>query len=280
MVGNFVMPPVGYGPGSQPTEEDGESLEYMPMPQDMRSYTAHIPDVAAEGVALQPALDLLRDLSAACTAVAQGQPHRQFDLSGLDAANRGLIAETLGQGEVSVRIHGIPAIAAQESVFAGVWVLRASGIDMVEVAPVPSLALERAFEPRRWPQGQGTQKQPGVVNAPSILTELEDKSTSHDLSGDPHVVNLTLLPHTEEDLDWLALALGEGAVDILSRGYGNCRVTATALANVWRVQFFNSMDTLILDTFEVTRMPEVTLAATEDLTDSAERILEVLEAIA
>ena len=39
------------------------------------------------------------------------------------------------------------------------------------------------------------------------------------------------------------------------------------------------MDTLILDTFEVTSMPEVALAAREDLEDSAARIREVLEAI-
>ena len=39
------------------------------------------------------------------------------------------------------------------------------------------------------------------------------------------------------------------------------------------------MDTLILDSFEVTAMPEVTLAAAEDLIESGERIQEVLEAI-
>jgi hydrogenase-1 operon protein HyaF len=39
------------------------------------------------------------------------------------------------------------------------------------------------------------------------------------------------------------------------------------------------MDVLILDTFEVTAMPEVALAADEDLTDSAGRLREVLEAI-
>ncbi|MEE3069707.1 MAG: hydrogenase expression/formation C-terminal domain-containing protein, partial [Pseudomonadota bacterium] len=78
---------------------------------------------------------------------------------------------------------------------------------------------------------------------------------------------------------WLDARLGEGSTDILSRGYGNCRVTATALNHVWRVQFFNSMDVLILDTFEVTAIPEVTVAAPEDLTDSGERLVEVLEAI-
>jgi len=73
--------------------------------------------------------------------------------------------------------------------------------------------------------------------------------------------------------------MGQGSIDILSRGYGNCRVESTGLAHVWRVQFFNSMDTLILDTFEVSAIPEVTIAAKEDLIDSAERIREVLEAI-
>lgn len=93
------------------------------------------------------------------------------------------------------------------------------------------------------------------------------------------MINLSLLPHTEGDLAWLDIRLGQGSTDILSRGYGNCRVRATALPRVWRVQFFNSMDSLILDTFEVTDMPEVVLAAPEDIADSAERLREVIEAI-
>ena len=43
---NFHMPPTGYGPGSQ-TEEGGEELEYMSMPQDMRTYSARLPDIDA-----------------------------------------------------------------------------------------------------------------------------------------------------------------------------------------------------------------------------------------
>jgi hydrogenase-1 operon protein HyaF len=49
------------------------------------------------------------------------------------------------------------------------------------------------------------------------------------------------------------------------------------MPNVWRVQFFNSMDTLILDTFEVTDIPVAALAASEDFADSAARIRDVLE---
>jgi hydrogenase-1 operon protein HyaF len=276
MVSNFHMPPMGYGPGSQPPEEDGKELEYMPMPQDMRSYSLHVPEVEGD---ISAGLDLLAQMSAACDRVARGGVNEILDLSGLSKENRALIAETLGEGEVSVRMHGIPAVAAQESVFAGVWSLRGADVDAVEIGPIPQMALDRAFDPRKPALGALAPKPAGVVNAPALLVELMDKSASYSDQAELHVINLTLLPHTEPDLEWLDTAMGQGSVEILSRGYGNCRISATGQAHVWRVQFFNSMDVLILDTFEVTRLPEVALAAPEDLADSAERIQEVMEAI-
>lgn len=278
MVSNFHLPPMGYGPGSQPPEEDGAELQYTAMPQDMAFYSPRIPELSEEAD-LSPALGLLgRVAEAARTCSKTGAP-AVFDLSRLDPANRSLIAETLGEGEVAFRMAGIPAVAAQESVFAGVWVLRGNGIDQIEVGAIPSLALERAGNAMEPALGALAPKLEGLANAPALVTELMDKSARWADGDAPHVVNLTLLPHTEPDLEWLKLALGRGAVTVLSRGYGNCRVEGTGLKNVWRVQFFNSMDTLILDTFEVTAMPEVVLAAPEDLADSASRIVEVLGAL-
>ena len=66
-------------------------------------------------------------------------------------------------------------------------------------------------------------------------------------------------------------------MSILSRGYGNCRVTSTRLAHVWWVQYFNSMDTLILNTIEVVALPEVALAAPEDLRESHQRLVELVQ---
>ncbi|MDZ4137172.1 MAG: hydrogenase expression/formation protein [Paracoccaceae bacterium] len=273
---NFQLPPIGFGPGSQP-DADGE-LEFMALPSGMRTYSPHLPDVR-DPASVAPALATLADVAAACDICARTGRTADFDLSGLGAASRALIAETLGQGEVSMKLRGNPALMVQESVFAGVWVLAGAGVDRIEVAPVPGASIARAFTPNTPARRALVPRGPGVVNAPPILAELLDKSASY-IPGDmAHVINLTLLPHTEQDLQWLATALGEGAVTILSRGYGNCRITATALAPVWRVQFYNSQDNLILDTFEITAMPEVALAATEDLEDSGARILEVLEAI-
>lgn len=276
MASAFHLPPSGFGPGSQPPEDDVE-LAYLALPSGMRTYAPHLPELADPSSAT-PALRTLADIAAACDICATSGQTAGFDLAGLDAENRRLMAETLGQGEVSMRLRGIPALRVQESVFAGVWVLAGEGVDRVEVAPIPAAALGRAFAPHR-PAEATPPRSPGVVNAPPLLAELSDKARHWQPGVPPHVVNLTLLPHTEEDLLWLDQALGEGAVTILSRGYGNCRITATALPQVWRVQFFNSMDSLILDTFEVTAMPDVALAAPEDLADSGARLLEVLEAI-
>jgi hydrogenase-1 operon protein HyaF len=277
MPSDFRIPPVGFGPGSQPSAADGEELSYMAMPKDMAVYMPHTPEVE-DPDAVAPALALLRDVTAACKEVAQGGS-RRFDLRALDAENRALIADTLGEGEVSAKIRGIPATAVQETRFAGVWVLTGADQDSIEVAAIPDAVRARAFTPVRPGKGPDADRSPAVINAPPIYAELADKAARGTTGEPPHVVNFTLLPHTEDDLLWLDAALGEGAVTILSRGYGNCRVTATALASVWRVQFFNSMDTLILDTLEVTDMPEVVLAAKEDLEDSAMRLVEVLEAI-
>lgn len=275
MVSPFTLPPAGFGPGSQP-DPDGE-LSYMAMPSGMRTYSPHIPE-AEDPAAMAEALAMLAEMAAACEVVAQGAAPAVFDLAALSPGARRVVADALGQGEVSMKIRGVPAVMVQESVFAGVWMCLAAGMDHVEIAPVPGLALSRAHIPHRPAIGALARKGPGLANAPAILTELAEKSRSP-AGGMAHVVNLSLLPHTPEDLEWLAEALGEGAVTILSRGYGNCRITATTMPLVWKVQFYNSMDTLILDTFEVTDMPEVALAAAEDLKDSAIRIRDVIEAI-
>jgi hydrogenase-1 operon protein HyaF len=45
----------------------------------------------------------------------------------------------------------------------------------------------------------------------------------------------------------------------------------------WRVSYFNSQDALILDTVEVTDLPDVACAAPEDLADSHERLADMLQ---
>jgi hydrogenase-1 operon protein HyaF len=100
---------------------------------------------------------------------------------------------------------------------------------------------------------------------------------THAPDVDNHVVSLSLLPLNEADSVCLARALGAGPITAESRGYGVCRVTATARRRIWAVQYFNVMDTLILDTLEVGGVPTSLIAAPTDLEDSGGRLSELLD---
>jgi hydrogenase-1 operon protein HyaF len=117
----------------------------------------------------------------------------------------------------------------------------------------------------------------GVLNAPAIVTELDDRIAACQPGREAHVINLTLLPMSEEDLAFLEKRLGPGIVTILSRGYGNCRITSTSTRNAWWVRYFNSRDAIVLNTIEVVDVPSVACAAREDLRDTAQRLDQILK---
>ncbi|WP_192178527.1 hydrogenase expression/formation protein [Mesorhizobium amorphae] len=271
----------GIGPGSQPGEEDGGDLQYMEMPKGMAtSATPVLPE--KENVAgLEAALAVLSALAESLGRSSPDCENAVHDLSGLDRANRALIDQALGEGEVSI-ICG-DDLQAQESVLTGIWRVRQTGPDgrlvrdFVEIGAFPSAVLERAFAGCRNTLAVPTTYPMGVFNAPPLISELNDRIPLVGLGVGPHVINLSLLPHTEEDLTFFDGLLGQGPVIVLSRGYGNCRVTSTATRCVWWVRFFNSTDDLILNTIEVTALPEVVRAAPEDIADSRQRLLEILE---
>jgi hydrogenase-1 operon protein HyaF len=169
MASPFTFPPAGFGPGSQP-DPDGE-LQYMTMPSGMRTYAPHIPEVTAPE-AMAEATAMLAAMADASDAVAQGAPPVGFDLARLSPEARRVMADALGQGEVSMKLRGLPAVKVQESVFAGVWMLLGADTDRVEVAPVPGLALARAHVPSRPAVGVLARRSPGLANAPAILSEL------------------------------------------------------------------------------------------------------------
>jgi hydrogenase-1 operon protein HyaF len=272
--------------------EEDEAMDYMPMPRDMGTYRAPVlpePEALAGHrgalAALEAALDALRRHLA-------GEAVAPVDITGLSDSDRALVNQVLGEGEVAAQAAAsasTPVLRAQESVFAGVWrVIEGEGAvdgrgavrDTLEIGAFPraiaqaALAEARALGPLPHPLPEGT------MNAPAVLMELRDRVRrwkGHAPDRQPHVVNLTLLPLTPADSLLFESQLGRGRVQVLSRGYGNCRVVDTATAHVWRVTYFNSQDMIILDTLEVGDVPEVACAARQDLEDSAERLHEVLQ---
>lgn len=272
------------GPGSQP-EEDAP-LEYL-SPGEMATFRApRVPEVVSAPAlaAARAALSGLHERLRAWELLSPGAP--ELDLRGLAPAALDLVNTSLGEGEVSVLVKGPRAVEAQETAFAGVWRVRERGpdgavaSDRVEAGAMPAAvrtalaAAARDAAPRELPP-----EIPGLMNAPAVAREILDRSARHVPGRPAHVLNFTLLPMTPEDLAWLAAALGEGPVTLLSRGYGNCRISSTAVPHVFWVKYYNSMDTLILDTIEVVDVPEAALAAREDLEDSTARLGEWLASL-
>ncbi|MBR0566145.1 hypothetical protein J5J83_08455 [Azoarcus sp. L1K30] len=279
----FPIPVVALGPG---TQEEDTALEYIPSPGAMSTFNVPVLPEDVDPAVRDEAVALLLRLHGAMRDWSFGDPdYPEIDLSGLSAAALKLVNEALGQGEVSIVAEADgAALRIQETVFAGVW--RELGFDAagrqirdtVSAAPVPGAVgvCARVSSKTKVALPAPT---PGVMNAPAVLAELVDAAGRWQAGDSAHIVNLTLLPLVPEDLAYLDGALGAGSVVVLSRGYGNCRVSSTQLANTWWVQYFNSADTLILNTIEVTAMPDVVPAAAEDFADSVERLAQWIDTL-
>jgi len=278
------------GPGSQPPADDVE-LGYLPMPGEMRTYRPPIMPEPEDVAGLIAGQRLLKTLLVLLTGYRVGALPQVLDLGALATPDRRLVEDSLGVGEVSIQRDGDEPVQAQETRLAGVWRVRQHDTggrlrrDVLEVSDIPGFVRFGSFDGASDRIRLPGELPAGVMNAPGVLAELDAelgrrRRQDDDTARAPHIVNLTLLPLSERDPVFLAEQLGTGLVTILSRGYGNCRITATAIRDIWWVQHFNSDDRLILNTLEVTDIPEAALAAQEDIEDSAERLREILDALA
>ncbi|MET3915935.1 hydrogenase-1 operon protein HyaF [Variovorax sp. OAS795] len=284
MMKDFPIPVRTIGPGSQPEEEE---LAYMAMPQGMETFRAPALPEPEELAAHHLACAALRDALSKLETVCREGGNRRTALDGLDPGDLALVNQVLGEGEVSALVlhEGTPPreLRVQESVFAGVWRVVGSldGVvasDSIELGAIPDAlkAVAREDVAPEVPRWSGPLP-PNVQNAPALLAEIEDHWRAWAPGCPAQVINLTLLPMSVEDIGFLDHHLGTGRVLILSRGYGNCRISNTRMPNCWRVVYYNSQDVVILNTVEVGDLPAVAQAAREDLEDSHERLAEVLQ---
>ncbi|MDO9073543.1 MAG: hydrogenase expression/formation protein [Rubrivivax sp.] len=265
--------------------EPTDAVAYMPMPREMNTFEMPRlpepgPDTDANDVlGARDVLDAF--LGHMQTWLDAGGELPALDLASLPAGVLRVLNETLGEGEVSAIVEAGHEIRVQETVFSGVW--RQQHIqgtqlmhDFLLAAPIPpvvgALAAERAA-----PQLRSLPLPPGAMNVPALVNELQEAMDRSGPETPAHVINLTLLPLSPEDAAHLDALLDGGSVVVLSRGFGNCRISSTAARNVWRVQYFNNMQTLILNTIEVATMPAVALAAREDLLETHGRLADLVQ---
>ena len=254
----FPVPVVTIGPGSQ--EGDDEQLSYIEMPKDMNTFSMpRLPEPGElrRAAGARAGMRWLRD---AAREWRPGAANPAFDARVLEGIDREMVDQILGEGEVSIIVSGARETRAQESVFTGVWRIRilddegSVAVDLIEVGPIPAVVMEaaRAASAAEVP----TLEPPaGAFGAQPIIEEVSHKVVTR-RAGDPaHVINLSLLPMTPADAGPLGQVLAAGPVRILSRGYGNPMV----------------------DSIEITDVPEVAVASPQDIEESAGRIGEALE---
>lgn len=263
--------------------EAQESISYMPMPREM--VTFEMPSVPEPGPNsdVAGARDVLaRFLDQYTEWLAGDRDLPMIDLNGLASASLRVLNETLGEGEVAATAEADHEIRIQETVLPGVWREQhfdhagALRHDYLLAAPVPPLVGRLAHQ-RASARLRDIALPAGAMNVPALIHELQEAMNRSSPKALAHVVNLTLLPLSPEDSAHLDRVLDGGSVVILSRGFGNCRISSTAARDVWRVQYFNNMQTLILNTIEVTSMPEAAVAAPEDLIETRSRLAELVD---
>ena len=270
-----------------------DGLAYMSMPNQMSVYQAPILPEPEAMVAHQGAVATLNALIDIVKQQLAGEVVAPMTLRHLSEADLLVVNQVLGEGEVSATIVGddsinLVQIDIQETAFVGVWrvVALAQGVkvyDAIEVGAIPALIWQTAQQDAQVTHTPSPLPKE-LVNIPSIIHEIQSHSqASLAMQGQegfanatPHVVNLTLLPLTEVDIAYIDDQLGTGRITILSRGYGNCRITNTLTAHAWRLVYYNSQDNVILNCIEVTDVPLVACASESDLQDTLERLVEVL----
>jgi hydrogenase-1 operon protein HyaF len=269
------------GPGSQPVQEEDLQVLDVPLTADVfqmpliASGSDQIQRAEAAGL-IERFVDLLRHYRTGDIA------YPRIDVASIDPLTLQVLNQCLGEGEVSAIVAGPQRVEIQETVFAGVWRVRHVGEngrvlnDFLEGCGMPSAVIEGARS-NASPDPALAQAPAGTMNSPILIREIAEQALLW-LEGAPaHVVNLTLLPLTPEDHQHLNRVFAKGAVMILSRGFGKCRISSTGVRNVWWVQYFNTMDTLILNTIEVVAVPEVACAHQDDIEDSITRLAELAE---
>lgn len=272
------------GPGSQVDDFAEGQLEYLSMPQQMQTFSQPILPEPDEVQDTQGALDALQQAVVMLKQYQADSDDMQIDVSDLVPGSMALVNQLLGVGEVSAMITTNPRVEIQESVMAGLWRVRyfdENNVivrDLIEIGSIPSAVRALSFLNASDAVDARLDNLPEhTINSPSILTELKARGLQYSVGEQPLVVNLSLLPLSEQDVVVLGERLGVGPVTILSRGYGNCRIGSTACKNVWWIKYFNSDDSLILNTIEVVNVPDVARADAEDIADSALRLSEMVD---
>jgi hydrogenase-1 operon protein HyaF len=108
--------------------------------------------------------------------------------------------------------------------------------------------------------------EPGLTgNAPPLLRELVQLVRRLLETGEPSAIDLSALPLTPADLDWLRERLGNGEISVTLQASGESTLEETACPGVWWVTHHNEQGAVTSQFLEVTFVPELVKAHPQDV---------------
>ncbi|WP_324781097.1 hydrogenase expression/formation protein [Thiobacillus sedimenti] len=119
--------------------------------------------------------------------------------------------------------------------------------------------------------------EPGLTgNAPPLLRELHEMVRRLLDGGEAAAIDLSALPLTPADLDWLRGRLGEGEIAVTLEANGESRLEETACPGIWWVTHRNEQGAVAAQFIEVTFVPELVKAHPADVALGLEQLESML----
>ncbi len=116
-------------------------------------------------------------------------------------------------------------------------------------------------------------EEPGLTgNAPPLLRELAGQVKRLLDTGEPSAIDLSALPLTAADLDWLHDKLGSGEIAVTLQANGESTLNETACPGVWWVTHRNEQGAVSSQFVEVAFVPELVKAHPQDVAIGLEQL--------
>ena len=108
--------------------------------------------------------------------------------------------------------------------------------------------------------------EPGLTgNAQPLLHELVEAAGRLLETGETSAIDLSALPLTPADLDWLRDKLGAGEISVTLQAIGESTLNETACPGVWWVTHHNEQGAITSQFLEVAFVPELVKADPHDV---------------
>ena len=102
-------------------------------------------------------------------------------------------------------------------------------------------------------------------NAPPLLRELAEQVKHLLATGEHSAIDLSALPLTPADLDWLREKLGTGEISVTLQANGESTLNETACPGIWWVTHHNEQGAVTSQFIEVAWVPELVKAHPQDV---------------